>query len=216
MNKKYILFDLDGTIIDPKAGITKSVQYSLRSFGIHIENIDELTPFIGPPLRDSYKIFYGFNDEACEKAVEEYRKYFTKQGIFENTLYDGMENLLKSLYDNGKTLILATSKPAVFAEEILRYHKLEKYFTFISGSELDGKRSKKEEVIRYAFENINISTFNDAVMIGDREHDIIGAKKVGIESIGVLFGYGSLKELTDIGADYIAQDIEELLKLLSA
>lgn len=215
MRKKYILFDLDGTIIDPKIGITKSVQFSLKNFGIYVEDTDDLIPFIGPPLRESYKKYYGFDDKATEKAVEGYREYFTKQGIFENTLYDGIEHLIKTLYDNGKKVILATSKPAVYAEEIIRHYNLEAYFSFISGSELDGKRSKKSEVIRYALENMNINTLDETIMVGDKEHDIIGAKEVGIDSIGVLYGYGSMNELKDAGADYIAENIKSLLGLLN-
>jgi len=214
INKKYILFDLDGTITDPKVGITRSVQFSLQSFGINVEDADTLVPFIGPPLRDSYKLIYGFNDEEAEKAVEKYREYFSETGIYENTLYEGMDTLLKTLLDMDKQLIIATSKPTVYAEKILKYFEISQYFSFISGSELDGRRSKKGEIIKYAFDNMGINSIKKAIMIGDRKHDIIGAKEMGIESIGVLYGYGDLQEITNAKATYIAKSVEDLNKLL--
>ena len=212
--KKYILFDLDGTISDPKLGITKSVQYSLRSFGIEVADIDELTPFIGPPLRDSYKKFYGFNDSQAEKAVAKYREYFSETGIFENTLYDGIPELLESLTAAEKTLIIATSKPTVYAARILEHFKINNYFSFVSGSELDGSRSKKDEVITFAMKNCGITSADDAIMIGDREHDIIGAKKCAMESIGVLYGYGDYAELSAAGATYTAESVEKLSEVI--
>lgn len=216
MDKDFLLFDLDGTITDPKEGITKSVQYSLRAFGINVENAEDLIPFIGPPLRDSYRKYYGFDEKEAEKAVEKYRKYFSEQGIFENNLYTGMDLLLKKQCEDGKKLIVTTSKPTVFAERILKHFQIAQYFTFVSGSELDGRRSKKAEVIRYALENLNIAAVDKAVMIGDREHDIIGAHEVGMDGIGVLYGYGDLRELTDAGAAYIVNSVGELLELLSS
>ena len=216
MDKTYILFDLDGTITDPKAGITKSVQYSLASFGIHVENPDTLVHFIGPPLRDSYKQFYGFNDAETETAVAKYREYFSTKGIFENTLYTGMDTLLKALKNDGKQLIIATSKPTVYAKQILKHFDIDKYFDFVAGSELDGRRSKKGEIIAYALENMNIAGTEKAVMVGDREHDVIGANEVGMDSIGVLYGYGNLQELVDAGATFIAKSVQELSTLLTS
>jgi len=215
MDKEYILFDLDGTLTDPKTGITKSVQYSLRTFGIHIGNLDELIPFIGPPLRDSYRKYYAFSAEEAENAVEQYREYYSTQGIFENTIYDGVESLLETLYLSGKTLIVATSKPTVFAERIVRHFGIDRYFTFVSGSELDGQRSQKDLVIRHALDTLNITAIHEAVMIGDREHDVIGAKKAGMGSIGVLYGYGSAEELIGAGADRLVKTVDELSQLLS-
>jgi len=213
MPKNYILFDLDGTIIDPKEGITKSVQYALADFGIHAE-ADGLLHFIGPSLWDSFKQFYGFDAEQTKRAVAKYRERFTVTGILENTLYDGMKELLQALHDTGKTLIIATSKPAVFAERILAHYGIDQYFAFVSGSELDGRRSHKDELITYAFENVPVGNLINAVMIGDREFDIIGANQTGIDSIGVLYGYGDLQELTDIGATHIVQNVRDLHQLL--
>ena len=215
INKKYILFDLDGTISDPKKGITKSIQYSLKAFDIHVMDIDTLTPFIGPPLRDSYKKYYGFSDEEAEKAVEQYREYFSEAGIFENTLYEGIDVLLKTLQNADKILIIATSKPTVYAERILEYFKIAQCFAFVSGSELDGRRSKKGEIIRYALDSLDITDIENAVMIGDRKYDIIGAKEIGMDSIGVLYGYGDLQELTDAGAPIVLKSVRDLHEMLT-
>ena len=212
--KMYILFDLDGTISDPKVGMTKSIQYSLRTFGIEVANMDTLTPFIGPPLRESYKEFYGFNEEEVEKAVAKYREYFTGRGIFENTLYPDMDILLETLYKRGKTLLVATSKPMMYAKKILEYFAIDTYFSFIAGSELNGERSIKSEVIQYALANMGIAEIEKAVMIGDRKHDIIGAKEVGMDNIGVLYGYGDLPELQGAGATVVVESVEELRALL--
>jgi phosphoglycolate phosphatase len=210
------LFDLDGTLTDPKIGITKSVQYSLKAFGINIDNPDELIHFIGPPLRDSYKIYHSFSDDEAEKAVEKYREYFSETGIFENSIYDGIERLLQMQYAMKKTLAVATSKPTVYAEKILRHFHIDQYFSFVSGSELDGTRSQKELVIRHALDNLKAVSVQEAVMIGDREHDILGAKKLGMDSIGVLYGYGTYEELSSVAADYIVHSVDKLSALLAA
>ena len=215
MGKKCFFFDLDGTLTDPKIGITKSVQYSLQSFGIGIDNPDILVPFIGPPLRDSYKKFYSFSDRDAEKAVEKYREYFSKQGIYENALYGGIEGLLKEQKTAGKVLAVATSKPTVYAAQILKHFHIHGYFSFVAGSELDGCRSQKDLVIRYALDHLGIRDMNDVIMIGDREHDILGAQKLGIDGVGVLYGYGDFDELTKAGAKYIAASVRELSALLT-
>jgi len=215
-HKKYFLFDLDGTLTDPWEGITNSVKHSLKAFRIENPDISTLAAFIGPPLRDSYKKFYGFTDEQAEIAVAEYRKHFGDKGMYENVLYEGIDVLLKNLRDDGKILMVATSKAAVYAEIILKYFKLHSYFHFVAGSELDGRRSKKSELIQHALDNMNITDIENAVMVGDREFDIIGANEVGIDSIGVLYGYGDLQELTNAGATAIAKDVVALTELLTS
>ena len=209
-NKQFLMFDLDGTLTDPKEGITKSVQYSLKHFGIEVESLDELTCFIGPPLWDSYKKYYNLSEADTNLAVEKYREYFSERGIFENVMYNGIDELLAKLKSNGKTVILATAKPIPFAEKILRYFRLYEYIDFISGSEFDGRRSAKHESIRYAIDNCKITSLDSAVMTGDKDLDIIGAKKTGVASIGVLYGYGSYEELSNAGADCIVSNIDEL------
>ena len=206
----YILFDLDGTLTEPKEGITKSVAYALESFGIQAPDLDELCVFIGPPLKDSFMKYYGFDDEKAEVAVERYREYFRPYGVYENEVYEGIPEMLKALYAQGKTLVLATSKPTVFAEIILKHFGLRSYFSHVIGSELDGTRVKKDEVVACALEESGVTDLEEAVMIGDREHDIFGAKKNGLFSIGVLYGHGSLVELEKSGADEIVGSVREL------
>lgn len=211
-NKNYILFDLDGTIIDPKEGITKSIAYALDHYNIHIEDLDSLCKYIGPPFREIFMEDYGFSREEVEKVLSKYRERFSKLGVYESTLYLGMDDLLKNLRD--KKLIVATSKPTIFAEKILDYHNIKQYFHFIGGCELDGERSTKEEVIKYVLDYNHISSRDEVVMIGDRKYDVFGAKENDIESIGVLYGYGGFEELSSAGADYLVETVEDLLKLI--
>ena len=211
--KQYLLFDLDGTLTDPMVGITSSVQYALEKFGIHVKYLKDLIPFIGPPLDDSFQEFYGLSKEDAGKAVEYYREYFAPKGIFENEVYPGIPEMLSRLVEAGFTLIVATSKPAVFAKQILEHFGLSDYFSFVGGSELDGTRKRKAEVIGYILETCEIKP-QDAIMIGDRKHDIEGAKLCGLESVGVLYGYGSEEELSKAGADHIIKDVKLLEEYL--
>lgn len=211
---QYILFDLDGTLTEPKEGITKSVAYALKFYGIEVDNLDSLCKFIGPPLKESFMNYYGFDDRKAEEAVEKYREYFRPHGVYENKVYDGVDKLLESLAECGKTLILATSKPTVFARTILEHFDLIKYFDVVCGSELDGTRVKKGEVIAYALDQAGVKDKSQAVMVGDREHDIIGAKQNGLASIGVLYGYGCVEEFQEHGADAIVETVTELREKL--
>ena len=200
-----ILFDLDGTLTDPGMGITNSVMYALKKFKIDVEDRTSLYRFIGPPLKGSFEEFYGFSEEQSELAVQYYREYFKKQGMLENEVYDGIPELLKQMREKNKTLIVATSKPEPFTLEILRHFQLLDYFNFVAGATMDDTRNKKSDIIRYALESCHITDKSTAVMIGDRKHDIIGAKENGLDSIGVLFGYGDYEELKAAGATYIAE-----------
>ena len=207
--KQYLLFDLDGTLTDPMVGITSSVQYALEKFGIHVRYLKELIPFIGPPLAESFQKFYGFSKEDAEKAIQYYREYYTPKGIFENEVYEGIPEMLAHLTEAGFTLLVATSKPTVFARKVLKYFGMEDYFSFVGGSELDGSRTKKAEVISYILKTCGIEA-KEAIMIGDRRHDIEGGKACGLESVGVLYGYGTEQELTEAGADHIIRTVAEL------
>lgn len=211
---QYLLFDLDGTLTEPKVGITKSVAYALEYYGIHVEDLDSLCPFIGPPLKESFVKYYGFNDEKAEEAVEKYREYFRPYGVYENEVYDGVLEMLQKLYAAGKTLVLATSKPTVFAKMILEHFGMTSYFDVVVGSELDGTRVNKDEVVACALEEAGIIDKSLAVMIGDRWHDIMGAKKNGLYAVGVLYGHGSREELKNQGADVIVETVEELESIL--
>lgn len=210
----YLLFDLDGTITDSATGITRCVEYALNYFGIQVSDLHDLLPFIGPPLLDSFKEFYHFTDEQAVIATEKYRERYKDKGIYENELYPGIEELLAQARQNGKTVILATSKPEIFARRILDYFKLSDYFSFIAGSGLDGSLHTKTDVINYILQSNKIADLSSVVMIGDRKHDIIGAKNVSIDSIGVLYGFGDCDELSEAGATHIVKDIAELRNLL--
>ena len=217
-NFKYILFDLDGTITDSGEGITKAVQYALKHFGINVEDINELKKFVGPPLRDSYMKFYNFDEEKATEGIKVFREYYEEKGMFENSLYDGIVDVLKALKKSGKELIVATSKPEVHAKKILEHFNVDKYFTIIAGADFEETRG---DVIKYALDNFR-NTLNDnevlnlsqVIMIGDREHDIIGAKENNIKAIGVLYGYGDVVELTQARASYIVSKPEDLLEIL--
>lgn len=207
-----ILFDLDGTLTNPEEGITKSVQYALRAYGIEENRREMLRRFIGPPLVDGFMEFYGMTREDALGAVEKYRERFSVKGIFENELIEGTEEMLARLKSAGKTLALATSKPSPFSKKILEHFKIAQLFDFISCSELDGTRNDKAEVIAEALRLAG--NYENPVMVGDRMHDIIGAKKNGIPCIGVSFGFAAEGELEEYGAVDIAGSVSELTELL--
>ena len=214
--KKYkiILFDLDGTLSDPKVGITKSVQYALQKMGIIEPDVDKLECFIGPPLQVSFAEHYNFDEVNIQKAVDFYRERFKEKGMFENELYPNIPSLLESLKEQQFILVVATSKPTVFAEKILNYFNIDQYFDFVVGSNLDGTRTSKTEIIQCIIEKYNEYNFDNFIMIGDRKHDIIGASNIGIDSIGVTFGYGSVEELNNSNPTYIVNDVNELKEIL--
>ena len=210
----YVLIDLDGTITNPKEGITKSVQYALKAMSIYIDDLDSLTKHIGPPLREGFMEHYGFNQEEVERAVEKYREYYGKKGIHENEVYNGMERLLTRLKQAGKYLIVATSKPEELAVKVLESFHLEHYFDDICGATFDDRRASKDAVIKYAMEKNSITNPERVVMVGDRKYDILGAKEAGIASIGVLYGFGSEEELKEAGADRIAATVDDLYDII--
>ncbi|WP_404447639.1 HAD family hydrolase [Sutcliffiella horikoshii] len=211
---KVILFDLDGTLSDPKEGITKSVQYALAKMDIVESDADRLETFIGPPLQISFVEYYGLDEMESKRAIGFYRERFKEKGMFENVLYPDISLLLEALKENGFVLVVATSKPTVFAEQIIKYFELEKYLQLIVGGNLDGTRSSKTEIIQYILDKYTEFNRSDFVMIGDRKHDIIGAKNTGIDSIGVTYGYGSQEEIRDAEPTYIVSSIDDLMGLL--
>lgn len=213
-NYQYILFDLDGTLTNSQLGITTCVAYALESFGIHTENPEELRKFIGPPLKESFVKYYNMTDGEGDRAVEKYRERFATVGLYENEVYEGIPELLQKLKAQGKTLLVATSKPTVYSDKILEHFGLKEYFSYIAGSELDGTRVNKAEVIQYALERMKITESEKIVMIGDKEHDMIGAGICGVDSIGVLYGFGEREELENHGATYIAETVSDLEKIL--
>lgn len=218
MNKvkeyKYVLFDLDGTLTDSALGITNSAAYALKKYGIDIADNNELLKFIGPPLHESFKNFYGFSEDESVQAVKYFREYYNDKGIFENTVYDGIPQLLETLSEAGRTPVVATSKAELFAARIIEHFNLDKYFAYVAGGNMDGTRTRKDEVIEYALKSAGVTDKSAVIMIGDRHHDILGAKKAGIDSIGVLYGYGSREELENAGADFIAPTVSDIEHLL--
>lgn len=208
---KHILFDLDGTLTDPALGITNAVMYALEKFNIHVDNRASLYKYIGPPLIYSFMNFEGLSEEEARQAVVYYREHYAPIGKFENSVYEGIPELLSTLRNMGKDIVLATSKPEPFSVDILKHFGLFDYFDFVAGSTLDETRTKKEEVIEYAVREHHID-ISKAIMIGDREHDIIGAKKNGLKSMGVLYGYGSREELENAGADFIAPSVRDIIE----
>ncbi len=215
MSWNTILFDLDGTLTDPKEGITKCVAYALDFFGIYVENIDVLKVFIGPPLVDSFSYYFDFNEEECAFAVKKYRERFSEIGWAENKPYVGIGALLDALKKAGKKLIVATSKPEEYAVKILEHFDLAHHFDLICGAPMQAPKGHgKADVIRDALKRVEITDLETAVMVGDRLHDIEGAHAVGMKAIGVLYGYGDRAEHEKCGADAIASDLSELERLL--
>ena len=208
---KYILFDLDGTLTDPKEGITKCVQYALRSFGIERE-CDELVEFIGPPLKEHFMEYASLSEDGGVKAVEKYRERYRPIGVFENKIYDGILDMMAELKKQGKILAVATSKPTVYSQMICDKYGISPYIEFLSGSELDGRNTDKADVIRNAMDYLGASKDN-TIMVGDRIHDCIGAQKNGIPFVGVSYGYASDGEFDGIDAP-IADLVCELSHIL--
>jgi phosphoglycolate phosphatase len=213
-NYTYIIFDLDGTLTDPMIGITNSIIYALEKYGIPTPDRSELLKFIGPPLIDSFQEYYNLSREEAKTAVEYYREYYREKGMFENSVIPEIEDLLRSLKENGKTLMVATAKVEQFANTVLEHFGIAGYFTCVAGSNLDNTLTQKDEIILSVLERCGITDMKHTVMIGDRMHDIIGAKKAGIDSIGVLFGYGTKEELENAGANVIAESVSDLKKIL--
>ena len=205
---QWYLFDLDGTLTDPKEGITKCFRYALEKMGVESPELSELEKYIGPPLIKSFADY--FSEEDAKKAVEYYRERFRDTGIFENGVYDGIEDMLRTAKEQGKKLALATSKPQHFAQIIMDHYGLAQYIDVLVGSRGDGQT--KADVIRQVFVEAGLDdeTKKCAIMVGDRLHDIEGAKECGIDSLGVRFGYAKENELEDAGADYIVATAEEL------
>lgn len=214
MKYKYVLFDLDGTLTDPEEGITESIRYALSFFGIEECDRSKLRLFIGPPLKSSFQEFYGMDGDQVDLAIAKYRERFADKGLYENAVYVGIEKLLASLKEAGAYVALATSKPTVYALRILEHFGLDRYFDFALGSELDGTRTAKADVVAEVIAHFSETDLTKFVMVGDRSHDMIGARSNGIDSIGVLYGYGLREELVENGATYVAESVDTLSHLL--
>jgi len=207
-----ILFDLDGTLTDPGEGITNSVAYALNKVGIAVEDRQSLYPYIGPPLRDSFMNFAGMSYDEATQAIEDYREYYRVKGLFENILYPGMKECLSQLQQAGKRLLVATSKPELFAQQILEHFGIDSFFEAVAGADMAETRVKKADIITYALQLGDITDVSRVLMVGDRCFDMEGARAFGMDCMGVTYGYGSREELLGAGATYLADSAADIAR----
>lgn len=214
--KKYILLDLDGTLTNSLEGIGKCFQYAFAAMGMNEPDFEEIRAYIGPPLMDTFQNAYGFSEEKAAEATAKYRERYNVIGWKENVVYDGIEEALKRLYDEGKILLVATSKPQIQAVKILEHFGLARYFQDICGADPQTQRNHKDKVIQYALEHNQITDLASVLMVGDTKYDIIGAKQCGIDGVGVLYGFGTKEEMELAGAVGIAETPWQMAELVLA
>ncbi len=213
MKFKHIIFDLDGTLSNSYYGITNGVSYALQKMGITPKNRSELRKFIGPPLVQGFMEYYGMSRQEGDRAVKLYREYYTDKGIYENELYEGIEDVLKYIEKNGGKMYIATSKPQKYTEIILKYLKIEKYFTYVRGVGFDTAEVTKDVLINDICEKFNLKK-QETIMVGDTKFDISGAKNAGITALGVMYGFGTENQLRENGADIIVNTPIEMTEVL--
>ena len=213
---RAVLFDLDGTLVDPRVAITHSVHHALLQFGFEDAHPDQLLPFIGPPLLESFERYYGLSGDDGKRAVAHYRERFSELGPGANTPYPGIHALLQTLHQQERLIAIATSKPTVFAEEIVESHGFSDWIDLVVGSNLDHTRVAKAEVIAHVLGERPRIQQESVIMVGDREHDVFGARAHDIGTIGVRWGYGLPGELERAGAVHLADDVDHLGSLLGA
>lgn len=211
-----ILFDLDGTLTDPLAGIMDSLRYALRKLGLGEAEDDQLRLFIGPPMADSFRDLFGLDEETTREAIQFYREHHVAEGLFLNTVFPDVPELLELLCQRGKTLCVATTKYTGFAQQVLDYFDLSKYFTLVAGGNYDGTRTGKAELIAFTLQSLHVADKSRVVMIGDRKYDITGAKENGITAVAVTYGYGSVEELQSVAPDFTFNSVAELTGFLGA
>ena len=211
-NFDTLLFDLDGTLTDSTEGIVRCLEYALERMGFDIP--EDTNKFLGPPLYRSFAEFCGMNEELVNEAVRIFRERYSTVGLFENRVYEGVPEMLKRLRDGGKRIMVATSKPEVYAVRIFDRFGLSQFFEIVGGANINGTRNDKDEVIEYVLEKAGISDRSSVLMIGDRRQDVIGAHKTGLKCMGILWGFGSIEELTEAGADFIAETPEKAADML--
>lgn len=216
MSKKYdaVLFDFDGTVADTAEGIFNGIYHVLDSMGINRPEAKELRYFIGPPLHDSFHTIFGFDEEKCNAAVATYREYYSAKGLFELTMYDGMEELFRKLKEQNIKLGIASAKPEVFLKRIIDYYNMTEIFDIVAGSDIAYAHIDKSAIIKRTIELLNLPEGAKVLMVGDRSFDIDGAKKAGIDSAGVLFGYGSREEFEEAGAEYIVEKATDIFDII--
>ncbi len=214
--KKYsvIAFDLDGTLTNPERGLIASFEYAFKKMGVDYGERESLKRFIGPPIYEEWQKEFGFTPEESSKALLIFREFFSVYGWWDNELYEGIPEMLCALKAAGKKIILATSKPEVFAKKIVRLFGIEKYFDFIGGAATDKTRDRKHEVLKYSLDSIGVTDYSEVILIGDRLYDAEGAKMLGIDSMGVLYGHGSREEIESSGFNFIAKTVSEITEIL--
>jgi phosphoglycolate phosphatase len=211
-NFDTLLFDLDGTLTDSTEGIVRCLEYALERMGFDIP--EDKNKFLGPPLYRSFAEFCGMNEGQVNEAVRIFRERYSTVGLFENRVYEGVPEMLKRLRDGGKRIMVATSKPEVYAVRIFDRFGLSQFFEIVGGANINGTRNDKDEVIEYVLEKAGISDRSSVLMIGDRRQDVLGAHKTGLKCMGILWGFGSIEELTEAGADFIAETPEKAADML--
>jgi phosphoglycolate phosphatase len=211
-NFDTLLFDLDGTLTDSTEGILNCLVYAIERMGFEVP--EDTNKFLGPPIRQSFAEFLGMNGEQVDEAVRIFRERYSDTGLFENRVYDGIPGMLERLKSGGKRLMVATSKPQVYAVRIFERFGLAQYFEIVGGAELDSSRDYKDQVIEYVLAKAGITDRSSVLMIGDRRQDVLGAHKTGLKCMGILWGFGSMEELTQAGADYIARTPQETADML--
>lgn len=213
---KAILFDLDGTLTESGEGITKSVQYALEKLGRPEPDLNKLMVFVGPPLMEQFMLYAGFDEETARQAVTLYRERYSVTGIYENRPYPGVEDMLKELRGKGYILAVSSSKPEHFVNKVLEHFNLTHYFHEIVGSEMNGTRTKKGDVIEETLRRLNMQNHRDQVlMVGDKEHDVLGAREAGLECVAVSYGYGTMEELEGSKPLKIVESVDELLNFFA-
>ncbi len=212
--KKYILFDLDGTLTDSAPGIMNSFRHTIKHYGLPDQTDTELKRYVGPPLMESFSRYFGFNEEKSQEAVSVYRSYFAEKGLFENDVYEGIPEALTKLKEAGFILAVSTSKPEVYAKRILEHFKLDGFFATVCGIPLGDESMTKAQVIAETLERLGVNGEDSVLMVGDRDYDVKGARRNGIECLGVLFGYGSREELAGAGAVACAETPAEMADLI--
>ncbi len=213
MGYDVILFDLDGTLTDSGPGIMNAAAYAMEHYGLR-HDPETLRRFVGPPLLDSFRDYCGFDRKKCEEAIWVFREYYEPKGIFENSVYPGVPEMLETLLAAGKRLALATSKLDSAAVRVLEHFDLAKYFELAAGSLADNTRTRKAEVVAYVLETLGVTDKKRALMVGDREHDVLGARENGLDCLGVLYGYGDAAELSGAGAIALAATPQETAELI--
>ncbi|MFD0676840.1 MULTISPECIES: HAD hydrolase-like protein [unclassified Paenibacillus] len=215
-NFDLVLFDLDGTLTDSSEGIANGIQYALSKFGMREESKERLIQWIGPPLLDTFRTYYRFDEQKARQAEMYYRDYYTRKGMYENTVFTGIPQMLDELQQAGTQMLVATSKSAPIAKSILQHFRLRSFFKMVAGSDLDGTRASKSEIIDFALKQFTTGESRKVVMVGDRKHDIVAAHDNGIKSAAVSYGYGTLQELEKVQPTYFVHSVSQLRALLLA